>query len=323
MEEEMRVNLPWPSFSKKWAGVVVLGIIVLVVLFSIFYAVSPDEVGVIRRFGKYKRTTDSGLHFKIPFAESVTKVRVKYVFKEEFGFRTLRAGIKTMYALQPLDDESLMLTGDLNCAVVEWIVQYRIQDSFKFLFKVRDATRTIRDISEVAMRQIVGDRSIDEVLTIGRVEIAQKAQEKMQEILNSYDIGIRITTVKLKDVNPPDEVKPSFNEVNEAKQDRERIINQAWQDYNEIIPRAKGEAEKTIAEAQGYAIDRTNRALGDANKFLAVWKEYSKAKDVTRRRLYLETLTQVLPKIGKKYIIDTEQKGILPFLPLGQEGGEK
>ena len=323
MEEEVRVNPPWPSFSKRWVGWAVLGIIILVVLFSTFYTVNPDEVGVIKRWGRYTRVTEPGLHFKIPFAETVTKVRVKHVFKEEFGFRTLRAGIKTIYAPQRLEDESLMLTGDLNTAVVEWIVQYRIQDPYKFLFKVRDPRRTIRDISEVAMRQIVGDRSIDEVLTIGRVEIAQKTQEELQKILDSYDIGVRVTTVKLKDVNPPDEVKPSFNEVNEAKQDKERIINQAWQDYNEVIPKAKGEAEKTIAEAQGYAIDRTNRALGDANKFLAVWKAYSKAEDVTRRRLYLETLAQVLPKIGRKYIIDAEQKGILPFLSLSQEGGGK
>ncbi len=322
MEEEVRVNSPWPPFPKKWIGVGISVIVILVILFSTFYTVKPDEVGVIKRFGRYTRITEPGLHFRIPFAETVTKVRVRHVFKEEFGFRTLQAGIKTIYAPQRLDDESLMLTGDLNSAVVEWIVQYRIDDPYKFLFEVRDVRTTIRDISEVAMRQIVGDRSIDEVLTIGRVEIGQTTQEELQKILDSYNIGIKITTVKLKDVNPPDEVKPSFNEVNEAKQDKERIINQAWQSYNEIIPKAKGEAEKTIAEAEGYAIDRTNRALGDANRFLAVWKEYSKAKDVTRRRLYLETLAQVLPKIGKKYIIDIEQKGILPLLPLGQEGGK-
>lgn len=300
MEEEIRVNSPWPLFSKKWAGWIVLGIIILVILFSTFYTVKPDEVGVIKRWGRYTRSTEPGLHFKIPFAESATKVRVKHVFKEEFGFRTLQAGIQTIYAPQRLDDESLMLTGDLNTAVVEWIIQYRIFDPFKYLFEIKNPGKTIRDISEVALRQVVGDASIDEVLTIGRVEIAQKTREEMQKILDSYDIGVRITTVKLKDVNPPDEVKPSFNEVNEAKQDKERIINQAWQNYNEIIPKAKGTAEKTIAEAEGYAVDRTNRALGDANKFVAVWKEYSKAKDVTRRRLYLETLTQVLPKIGKK-----------------------
>ncbi len=323
MEEEIRVNSPWPLFSKKWAGWIVLGIIILVILFSTFYTVKTDEVGVIKRWGRYTRSTEPGLHFKIPFAESVTKVRVKHVFKEEFGFRTLQAGIQTIYAPQGMDEESLMLTGDLNCAVVEWIIQYRIFDPFKYLFEIRNPGKTIRDISEVALRQVVGDASIDEVLTVGRVEIAQKTREEMQKILDSYDIGIRITTVKLKDVNPPDEVKPSFNEVNEAKQDKERIINQAWQNYNEIIPKAKGTAEKTIAEAEGYAVDRTNRALGDADKFSSVWKEYNKAKDVTRRRLYLETLTQILPKIGKKYIIDIEQKGLLPFLSLSQEGGTK
>jgi len=320
MEEDFRINSP-RNFPRKWIGLIILGIIILVVLFSTFYTVGPDEVGVIKRFGRYMRITDPGLHMKIPFAESVTKVKVKRIFKEEFGFRTLQPGVRTVYTPDKWEDESLMLTGDLNVAVVEWIVQYRIVDPYKYLFKVRDVRKTIRDISEVVMRMVVGDRSVDEVLTIGRMEAATQAQKKLQEILNFYDTGIKIVTVKLKDVNPPDQVKPSFNEVNEARQDRERFINEAWQAYNKVIPKAKGEAEKVIAEAEGYAIKRINRAQGDANRFLAIWKEYKRAKDVTRKRMYIETLSKVLPKVGKIYVVDSEQKTLLPLLSL--EGGKK
>ena len=249
-------------------------------------------------------------------------IKLKIVsFKEEFGFRTLRPGVRTVYTPEKWEDESLMLTGDLNVAVVEWIVQYRIVDPYKYLFKVRDVRKTIRDISEVVMRMVVGDRSVDEVLTVGRMEAATQAQKKLQEILNFYDTGIKIVTVKLKDVNPPDPVKPSFNEVNEARQDRERFINEAWQAYNKVIPKAKGEAEKVIAEAEGYAIKRVNRAQGDANRFLAIWKEYKRAKDVTRKRMYIETLSKVLPRVGKIYVVDSEQKTLLPLLSL--EGGKK
>ena len=270
MEERIRINPKLP-FSRKWMGLVVLGIIVLSVLFSTFYAVGTDEVGVIKRFGRYMRVTDPGLHVKIPFAESVTKVKVMRIFKEEFGFRTVQAGVRTIYAPERWQDESLMLTGDLNVAVVEWIVQYRVVDPYKYLFKIRDVGDTIRDISEVVMRQVVGDRSVDEVLTVGRMEAAIQAQDKLQQILDSYDAGIKIVTLKLKDVNPPDQVKPSFNEVNEARQDRERFINEAWQAYNTVIPKAKGEAEKTVAEAEGYAFKRVNRAQGDAERFLSLW----------------------------------------------------
>ena len=320
MEEEIRVNPPGLSY-KNWAWLVVLGIFILVVALSTFYTVGPDEVGIIKRFGKYVRATDPGLHVKIPFAESVTKVKVKYIFKEEFGFRTLKPGIKTLYAPEKWQEESLMLTGDLNVAEVVWIVQYKITDPYKYLFKIRNPTKTLRDISEVVMRLVVGDRSVDEILTVGRMEAATEAQRKLQKILDSYESGIKIVTLKLKDVNPPDPVKPSFNEFNEARQDRERFINEAWQAYNKVIPKAKGEAEKTIAEAEGYGIKRVNQAEGDADKFLAVWQEYKKAPDVTRKRLYLEALTQVLPRVGKIYVVDTEQKTILPFLSL--KGGEK
>ncbi len=320
-EEGDEVNFPMP-LSKKWIGWGILGIVLIIILVSIFYTIGPEQVGVIKRWGRFVRTTEPGLHFKIPFAETVTKVRVRHIFKEEFGFRTLQAGERTLYAPGEFTDESLMLTGDLNAGIVEWIVQYKVEDPVDFLFNVRDVRGTIRAISEAVMRQVVGDRSIDEVLTVGRREAGEKAQEALQTILDSYGIGVKIVTVKLKDVNPPDPVKPSFNEVNEAKQDKETTINQAWQAYNKAIPKAKGTAEKTISVAEGYAINRVNRAKGDANKFVAVWKEYQAAKDVTKRRLYLETLGEILPKIGRTYIVDVDQKGILPLLPLSEQGGK-
>jgi len=309
--------------SKKWIGFGIVGIIIIIILASTFYSIGPEQEGVIKKFGRYTRTTEPGLHIKIPFVETVAKVGVKHIFKEEFGFRTLEAGIRTIYAPTGYLEESLMLTGDLNVAVVEWIVQYKVRDPIAFLFNVREQQDTIRAISEASMRQIIGDRSIDEVLTVGRIEAGQKAQEELQNILDSYQTGIQIVTIKLKDVNPPDPVKPSFNEVNEAKQERETTINEAKQAYNKVIPRAKGEAEKTISVAEGYAVNRVNRAEGEANKFLAIWEEYRKSPEVTKKRFYLETLNEILPKIGKKYILDTEEKGVLPLLPLGEIGGQK
>jgi len=311
------------SISRRWIGIGVIGIILLIVLISTLYSIGPDEEGVIKRFGRYVRVTQPGLHVKVPFVETVDKVKVKHIFKEEFGFRTLEAGVKTLYAPGNFSDESLMLTGDLNVAVVEWIVQYKVKDPINYLFKVRNPRATIRVLSEAVMRRIAGDRSVDEVLTVGRIEVGQKAQEELQRILDTYEMGIQVVTIKLKDVNPPDPVKPSFNEVNEAKQERERTINEAWQAYNKVIPRAKGEAEKTISTAEGYAVDRVNKSLGEANRFMAIWEEYRKAKDVTRRRLYLETLSDILPRIGEKYVIDKEGTGILPLVSLGEKGGEK
>ncbi len=308
------------KFGKSSFPVIIAAIVIVVALFNSFYSVGPDEVGVIRRFGKYVRTTNPGLHLKIPFIEKVNRVKVKYIFKEEFGFRTARPGIVTQYSPREYFDESLMLTGDLNVLVVEWIVQFKVKDPVKLLFKIRNPRRTIRNISEAVMRQVVGDNTVNEVLTTRRVEINQEVQDKLQEILDSYDSGIQIVTVKLQDVNPPDEVKPSFNEVNEAKQEKEKLINQAWERYNKVIPKARGEAERTIKEAEGYALNRINRAKGDAAKFIAVWEAYKNAKDVTRRRLYLEAMNEILPKAGNKFIVDSKEKGILPLLNLNKGG---
>ncbi len=303
---------------------IILGILGIIFLSTLLYQVGTEEVGVITRFGKFLATTQPGLHMKIPYGvDRVDKVPVERVQKEEFGFRTLSAGVRTEFLKGRNPEESLMLTGDLNSAIVEWIVQYRISDPVDYLFKVRSVRSTIRDASETVMRQVVGDRSVDEVIILSRREVAQEAAELLQNILNSYETGIQIVTLELKDVNPPDPVKPAFNEVNEAKQEKERMVNEAWEAYNKVIPKAAGEAEKTIRQAEGYALNRVNRAKGDANKFVAVWKEYNRSKDVTRRRLYLETLDEVLPRVGRKYIIDSEQKGLLQLLSLEEKGGEK
>lgn len=303
----------------RWAAIAVLAIVFLT---TTFYSVATDEVGVVKRLGVYSRTVQSGLHMKLPFAfEKVHKVRVKHVFKEEFGFATARPGVRTVYQRGDFSGESLMLTGDLNAAIVEWIVQYRINDPVKYLFEVRGVPETIRDVAEAAMRQVVGDRSVTEVLTVGRREVADEAAVHMQNLLSEYGTGIQIVAVNLKDVNPPDQVKPSFNEVNEAKQEKERMINEAWSEYNKEVPAAEGEAQRVIRDAEGYALARVNRAQGDADRFVAVWREYSRAPDVTRRRIYLETMSEVLPHITNKYIVDPELKNLVPLLQMGSKGG--
>ena len=310
------------SDIKKYVFPAVAGFLILTFIFSGLYSVGTDEVGVIRRFGKYVRTTDPGLHFKIPMGiEKANKVKVRYIFKEEFGFKTLKPGIKTQYSSREYFDESLMLTGDLNVLVVEWIVQFKVKDPVKLLFNIRDPRETKRSISEAVMRQAVGDASVTEALTTRRIEINQEMQDKLQEILDFYESGVQVVTVKLQDVNPPDEVKPSFNEVNEAKQEKEKVINQAWEAYNKAIPAAKGQAEKTIKEAEGYALQRVNVAEGDAAKFIATWEVYKESKEVTRKRLYLEAMNEILPKAGQKYIIDSSTHNILPLLKLNKDGG--
>ncbi len=317
-----------PERIRRWVLSAVGVLVGIVLLVSTLYSVGADEVGVVQRFGRYVRTTQPGLHVKLPFGiESARRVKVKYVFKEEFGFRTVRPGVRSVYSQENLLGESLMLTGDLNCAVVEWVVQYKVKDPFAYVFNVRNVRGTVRNVAEAAMRQVIGDRSIDGVLTVERIETGQAAQEKMQEILDSYESGVDIVTVKLQDVNPPDEVKPAFNAVNEAKQEKEQLINEAMKQYNTEVPKAEGDAERTIKEAEGYATARVNRAEGDASRFLALWRSYKGAKDVTRRRLYMETMAEVLPKVEKKYVVDEEETGVLRLLPLGQpaspKGGER
>ena len=292
---------------------------------SMFYTVAVDEVGVVQRFGKYVRIAQPGLNFKLPSGiEKVTKVKVRRVYKEEFGFRSLRTEDTSRRTLAGDENTNvaLMLTGDLNVALVPWIVQYRIIDPYKFLFKVNDVRRLLIDMSEAAMRLVVGDRSINEVIS-KREEIAVEAREVLQAEMDNADSGINIVTIEMKKTNVPEPVQPSFNEVNQATQEKEKMIYQAKEDYNKAIPAARGEAERTIKGAEGYALDRVNRAKGNAARFEALYTEYAKAKDVTKRRLYLETLKDLLPKLGDKYIIDSDQKNVLPLLNLGKQRGEK
>jgi len=308
------------DFSKYFV-LLLIGLFLITGLKGLIYSIGPDEVGVIQRFGKYIRLSSPGLHTKIPFGiEKVTPIKVEKIFKEEFG--TGKESISSRIILTGSRDETLMLTGDLNILDVRWIVQYRIKDPIRFLFVVRNPQNVIRDISEVVMRRLVGDYSVDEVLTIKREEIDRLAQIETQKILDDYQTGVQVVTIKLLDVNPPETVKPAFNEVNEAKQEKEKMINQAWEAYNKVIPKARGEAERTIREAEGYSLDKINRAKGEAERFLATLAEYKKAPEITQKRLYLETLNEVLPKVKNKYIIDPRQSSILPLMDIGKKGGE-
>jgi membrane protease subunit HflK len=296
-------------------GVVVF--LVLFLLFTAFYTVGPEQIGIVLRLGKYVRSSEPGLHAKIPFlVERVIKVPVQRQLKEEFGFRTVSAGVRSQYTTKGHTGESNLLTGDLNAAVVEWVVQYRIVDPYKYLFRVRNVRLTFRDMSEAVMRRVVGDRTVNEVLTVGRQEIADEVLKGLQRLCDQYETGIKVEQVVLQDVNPPDPVKPSFNEVNEAQQEMERLINQAQSEYNKVIPRARGEAKQTIQQAEGYALDRLNRARGDSARFVAVYRAYINAPQVTRKRIYLETMNEILPEVKRKIVVDDDLRNVLPLLNL-------
>ncbi len=315
------LDIKLPNIKPGVIKLIVVAVVVLILLVGSIYQIRPEEIGVILRFGKFVRTSDPGLHFKAPLGiEKLIKVPVQRQLKMEFGFRTTRPGIRTEYRVTTESiREAVMLTGDLNVAVVEWIVQYKIKDPYKYLFKIRDAETTFRYMNEAIVRKVVGDNSVDEVITVGRARIANEAKEELQKLCDLYEIGIEVNQLIFQDVNPPDQVKPSFNEVNESLQEKERKINEAWSEYNELIPRSRGEAEQMISAAEGYAMERVNNSKGDANRFIAIYKEYARAPLVTRKRLYLETINEILPKIGKKIIFDEKQKNILPLLNLGAE----
>jgi membrane protease subunit HflK len=319
------IQLPsMPKLSRGAIRWVFLALLALIFAWTSYYQIEPDQVGVVQRFGKHVRTTDPGPHLKWPFGiENVTKVPVQRTLKLEFGFRTSRPGIRSVFEPETAEQkaESVMLTGDLNVAVVDWVVQYKITDPVLFLFHVRDVIGTLRDMAQATMRQVVGDRSVDEVLTIGREQIAHEAREQLQELCRRYKTGIDIQLIALQDINPPDPVKPAFNEVNQAIQEKERAINDAWAEYNKAVPRAKGEAEQAVRAAEGYALERVNNAEGDAKRFASVQAEYAKAPGVTRQRLYLETMATLLPKLGKKVVLDDKARGVLPLLQL--DGAKK
>jgi membrane protease subunit HflK len=287
------------------------------------YTVAPEETGVIQRFGRYVRVTGPGLHFKLPFGiETVRKVKTGRNFQMEFGYRTVEAGVRSRFTERGFKEESLMLSGDLNVVDLQWTVQYKIRDPKDFLFQVKDVDSAIRDMSESVMRRVVGNRLFDFVLTVGRAEIADRVKVEMQKVLDSYRTGIQVVNVKMQNVTPPEPVEAAFNEVNEAEQERESKINQAQAAYNREIPKAKGSALQTISKSEGYALERVNLAKGEANRFIDVLKEYRQAKDVTKRRLYLESMNQLLGKVDEIYVIDADQKGLVPLLDLQKARGK-
>lgn len=311
-----------PEMLQKWVRKnllkVILAFVLVTAAFSATKTVGPEEEGVVLLFGKYNRTVQPGLNFILPYGiEKMYKIPVQRQLKQEFGFRTETPGQRTTYSTQSFSTESLMLSGDLNLADVEWVVQYRIINSYQYLFRVRNADKTLRDMSEAAMRLTVGDRTVNEVLTVGRQEVASRVEELLQDMCNEYENGIRIDQVVLQDVNPPETVKPSFNAVNQAQQERETLINQAESEYNQVIPRARGEAEETIQLAEAYYLNRVNRAAGEADRFNSLFEAYIKAPEVTKKRIYLETMERVLPKLENKIILDEKGNNILPLLNLG------
>jgi modulator of FtsH protease HflK len=320
------------QLQQRWQGFragpiigLVAGVMVLIFLWSSWFTVQPEETGVVQRFGQVVRTAGPGLHVKWPFGiETVRLVPTARVLKEEFGFRSLATtpGQRTQYTgNQAYKTESLMLTGDLNVIDVQWILQYRIEDPIRYLFHVRDTPQTIRDITEAVMRRVVGNRLGSDVLTVGRVGVSTTVKEEIQQILREYETGVRLVTVELQDVTPPDPVKPAFNEVNEARQDKERTINQAEEQVNRELPKAGGEAARSIREAEGYAIERVNRARGEATRFQAILAEYQQAPEVTRRRLHLEAMGRFMTDMKGLYIVDSDQKAMVPWLSL--ESGPK
>ena len=322
----VRPTLPFPEPGNFRVNPVkiLFGVVALVVavgLFSSFYQVPANSVAIVQRFGKFLDTTEPGLHFKLPFGiDEVTTVETRRQLKLEFGYGT--PGSTNEYQFnQDYDDMDLeknMVTGDLNAAVVEWVVQFHISDARAYVFNFYEPQATLRDLSESVMREVVGDRTIDEVLTVGRQEMEVKALERLQVIVSTLDMGVHIDQVQLGNVNPPTQVKDSFDEVNRAQQQREAAINAANGEYNRVIPEARGKAEQSISQAEGYATERVNRAEGDATRFTAMLTEYKKAPEVTKKRIYLETLAEVLPTIPGKIIVDDKIPQFLPMMQLKQ-----
>ena len=301
-----------------------LALLVVAAGYTSIFRVATNETGVVQRFGRYVRSEGPGLQVKLPFGiEKVTKVKTGRNFQMEFGYRTVEAGVRSRFTERGFKEESLMLSGDLNVVDLQWTVQYKIGNPVDYLFQVKDVDSAIRDVSESVMRRVVGNRLFDFVLTVGRAEIADRVKVEMQEILDSYRTGIQVVNVKMQNVTPPESVKAAFNEVNEAEQEKESKINQAQASYNKEIPKARGNAQQTISEAEGYALERVNLAQGEADRFLAIFKEYRQAKDVTKARYYLESMNQLLNNVEEIYVIDADQKGIVPLLDLQKARGTK
>jgi membrane protease subunit HflK len=316
------INLDVPRPPARLIGFLAVLVFLVVLLWTSYYTVAAESEGVVLRFGKFLKTVEPGLHFRLPLGiDEVTVVQTRRQLKLEFGFYTAGYTNPDQAPRNPVEEKS-MVTGDLNAALVEWVVQYRIDDPKEYLFDVRNPGQTLRDLSEACMREVIGDRTVDEVITIGRQDIEVAALSRMQDLAKRYRLGVRVDQVQLKNVNPPAEVQASFNEVNKAQQDRENAINIANGDYNEAVPRARGEADQTIRGAEGYRFKRVNEAEGDVASFNAMLEQYVKAPEITRTRLYLETMGDVLPSVRSKIIVDDAMKQLLPILPLSQNQPE-
>jgi modulator of FtsH protease HflK len=316
----IQLNLPRPPF--RLIAIIGVAVALFILLWSSYYTVEAESEGVVLRFGKFLKTVEPGLHFKLPLGiDKVSVLPTRRQLKLEFGFFTPNYTNPDQVGTAQVEEKS-MVTGDLNAALVEWVVQYRIDDPKQYLFDVRNPGQTLRDLSEAAMREIIGDRTVDEVITIGRQDIEVSALSRMQELAQRYKLGVRVDQVQLKNVNPPAEVQASFNEVNRAQQDRENAINIANGDYNDAVPKAKGQADQAIRAAEGYQFKRVNEAEGDIASFNAILEQYIKAPEITRTRLYLETMGDVLPQMGQKIIIDDSMRQLLPILPLSGKAVE-
>ncbi|MDK9709217.1 MAG: FtsH protease activity modulator HflK [Desulforhopalus sp.] len=313
---------PFANISKILA--IILIVVVLQGVYSSFFKIAPSEVGVILRLGQYSRTTPPGLHFKIPYVDHLFKVDVENIRKEEFGFRSRFPGQQAAFEKRGYDMESLMLTADKNVINVAWIVQYKVADPYAFLFKVADVRQAIRDMSESVTRRIVGNMDFDYVLSnrdLLAASVKVELQSQLDGLFPKGMSGVSIGTVQFQDINPPDQVKPAFNEVNEADQDMKRLVNEAEENYNRVIPKAAGDAKKIVEEAYGYQAQRINNAQGETQRFLDILKEYKSAPDVTRKRMYLETMKEILPGVQSVYVIDKNQQAPLPLLNLTSASG--
>jgi membrane protease subunit HflK len=318
LDNPITFSRPHLKFSPRWLITIPVVIFVLLGVFSCFYTVGADSVAVVQRFGKYLYVADRGLHFKLPYGiDTATVIPMRRQLKLEFGFGSGAATNHNQIGSEP-DKERDMVTGDLNAANVEWILQYSITGPEQYLFNLREPGSTLRDLTESVMCEVIGDRTVDEVLTIGRNEIEVESLKRLVEILKQLNMGISAEQIQLKNVHPPDLVQPSFDEVNRALQDRETVINKANGDYNRVIPKAKGLAEQRISGAEGYAVQRINEAEGDVVRFKELLTQYDKAPAITKQRLYLETMNEVLPKLGPKIIIDEDAKQFLPLLNLNK-----
>jgi membrane protease subunit HflK len=317
--KQIKNRFDFSAFTGGGLWLIVLVILVVLVGLNSYYTVEPQETAVVLRFEKYIYTAEAGLHFKVPFGiDTVQKVVTGRVLQREYGYRTVQPGVRSRFTEKGYEEESMMLSGDLNVVDLQWTVQYKVQNPVDYLFQVQDVEGTLDDISESVVRRIVGNRYADEVLTTGRSAVADMARNEIQQIMDQYRTGLQIITVKLQNANPPNPVKAAFNEVNEARQEKERMINEAQQAYNQKIPKAMGEARQTITQAEGYALERINRTEGEVRLFLSILTEYEKAPDVTKRRLYIEAAGDLIGRVDHLMIIDESQRNLLPLFDLNR-----